>query len=38
MDTSLNKLVEFYLNNTTNVRPLSPLIMTLYTHKMAIVW
>ena len=36
MDTSLNKLVEFYLNNTINLCPLSPLITAFHTHKMAI--
>jgi len=33
----LNQLIEFYLNNTINRRPLTPHIMSCYTHKMAIV-
>jgi len=37
MDISLNKLVEIYLNNTINLRLLSPLITAFHTHKMAMV-
>ena len=37
MDISLNQLIHFYLNNTLNIRPLTPQIITCYTHKMAIV-
>ena len=32
-----NQLIECYLNNTINLRPLTPHIMPCYTHKMAIV-
>jgi len=37
MDILLNHLLQFYLNNTLNLRPLTPHIMPSYTHKMAIV-
>ena len=37
MDISLNKLIQFYLNNTLNLRPLTTQITSCYTHKMAIV-
>ena len=37
IDISLNKLIQFYLNNTLNLRPLTPQIIPCYTHKMAIV-
>ena len=37
MDTSLNKLVEFYLNNTINLCRLFPLSLAFHAHKMAIV-
>jgi len=30
-------LIQFYLNNVINLRPLTPHIMSYYTHKMAIV-
>jgi len=33
----LNQLVQFYLNNTLNRRPLTPHIIPCYTHKMVIV-
>ena len=35
--TFFNQLIEFYLNNTINLRPLTPHIMSCYTRKMAIV-
>jgi len=35
MDIFLNELVEFCLNNTVNLHPLTPHIMRSYTHKMA---
>ena len=35
MDTSLNKLVEFYLNNEINLRPLSPLITAFHNESYA---
>ena len=31
------KLIQFYLNNTINLRHLAQSIMSCYTHKMAIV-
>ena len=37
MDTFLNKLAEFYFNNTINLRPLSTLIAAFHTHKMTIM-
>ena len=37
MDIFLNKLVQFYLNNTINLRRLSQRIISCCTHKMAIV-
>ena len=37
MDISLNQLIQFYLNNTQNFRPLTPQIIPRYTHKMAVV-
>jgi len=36
-DISLNKLIQFRLNNTPNLRPSTPQIIPYYTHKMAIV-
>jgi len=33
----INQRIECYLNNTINLRPLTPHIMPCYTHKMAIV-
>ena len=33
----INKRIEFYLNNTINLRLLTPRIMPRYTNKMAIV-
>ena len=33
----LDHLIQFYLNNAINLRPLTPHIMSCYTHKMAIV-
>ena len=33
----INWRIEFYLNNTINLRPLTPHIMPSYTHEMAIV-
>jgi len=36
-DIFINQRIECYLNNTINLRPLSPHIMPWYTHKMAIV-
>ena len=33
----MDKLVEFYLNNTVNIRPISPLVTAFHIHKMAIV-
>ena len=36
MDIFINQLIEFYLNNTTNLRPLTAHIMPSYTYKMAI--
>jgi len=37
MDISLNQLIQFYLNNTLNLRPLTTQIISCYAHKMAIV-
>jgi len=37
MDISLNQLIQFLLNNTLNLRPLTTQIISCYTHKMAIV-
>jgi len=40
MDISLNELIQFYLNNTLNLRPLTPQIIPCHqgpTHKMATV-
>jgi len=37
MDIFLNQLIQFYLNNTLNFRPLTPRIVPCYTHKMVIV-
>jgi len=37
MDISLNQLIQFYLNNTLNLRSLTTQIISSYTHKMAIV-
>jgi len=37
MDIFLNQLIQFYLNNTLNLRPLTPHIAPCYTHKMTIV-
>jgi len=36
-DIFINQRIECYLNNTINLRPLTPHIMPCYTHKMAIV-
>ena len=36
-DIFINQRIECYLNNTINLRPLTPHIMPWYTHKMAIV-
>ena len=33
----INQGTEFYSNNTTNLRPLTPHVMSCYTHKMVIV-
>ena len=33
----INQQIEYYLNNTINLSPLTPHIMPCYTHKMAIV-
>ena len=35
IDISLNQQIHFYLNNTINLRPLTPQIILCYTHKMA---
>ena len=35
MDISLNKLIQFYLNNTLNFLPLTTQNISCYTHKMA---
>jgi len=35
MDIFLNQLIQFYLNNALNLRPLIPHIIPCYTHKMA---
>ena len=37
MDIFLNKLIQFYFNNTTNLRHLTQRIMSGFTDKMAIV-
>jgi len=37
VDIFLNYLIQFYLNNTRNIRLLSQRIISCYTHKMAIV-
>ena len=37
MDIFLNELIHFYLNNTINLRHLTPPIISCYTHKTAIV-
>ena len=37
MDVSLNQLIQFYLTNTLNLRPLTPQVIPCYTHKKAIV-
>ena len=37
MDIFLNRLIQFYLNNTINLRRLTQHIISCYTHKMAIV-
>jgi len=37
MGIFLNQLIIFYLNNTLNLRPLTPHVIPCYTHKMAIV-
>jgi len=37
-DVFVNQRIECYLNNTINLRPLTPHIMPCYTHKMTIVW
>jgi len=37
MDIFLDKLIQFYSNNTTNHRHLTQRIMSCYTHEMAIV-
>jgi len=36
-DIIINRRIEFYLNNTPNLRPLTPPIAPRYTHKMAVV-
>ena len=36
-DIVLDHLIQFYLNNAINIRPLTPHIISYYTHKMAIV-
>jgi len=36
-DIFINQRIECYLNNTINVRPLTPHVMPCYTHKVAIV-
>jgi len=36
-DIFINQRIKFYLNNTINLRPLTPHIMPYYTDKMAIV-
>ena len=33
MDVSLNQLIQFYLTNTLNLRPLTPQVIPCYTHK-----
>jgi len=37
MDIFLNWVIQFYLNNTINIRLLTQRIMPCYTHKVAIV-
>ena len=37
MDIFLNQLIQFYLNNTMNLRHLTQRIISCYTHKMALV-
>ena len=37
MDVSLNQLIQFHLNNTLNLRPLTTQIISCYIHEMAIV-
>jgi len=37
MDIFVNYPIQFYVNNSTNLRLLTPLIMPSYTHNMAIV-
>jgi len=37
MDIFLNQLIQFYLNDTLNLRPLTSHIIPCYTHKMVIV-
>ena len=37
IDIVINQRIEYYLNNTITLRPLTPHIMPCYTHKMAIV-
>ena len=37
MDIFLNERIQFYLNNTINLRILTQRIMSCYTQKMAIV-
>jgi len=37
MDILLNELIQFYLNDTINLRRLIQRITSCYTHKMAIV-
>jgi len=36
-DIFINRRIEFYLNNTITLRPLTPHIMPCYTYKMVIV-
>jgi len=36
-DIVINQRIELYLNNTVNLRPLTPHVIPCYTHKMAIV-
>jgi len=37
MDIFVNQLIQFYANNSTDLRPLTSHNMPSYTHKMAIV-
>jgi len=37
MDISLNHVIQFYLNNTLNLRFFTTQIISCYTHKMAMI-